>query len=429
VFTGLVAGAWPAWRASRADVSTVLHEGGRGGSGGVARQRIRSALVTAQVAGSLMLLIVTGLFVRNVQNVQKMDLGFQPERLLNVTMDPHEIGYGSTRTKEFYRQLEERAGALPGVESVAMAYSVPMGTYMDGSPVYVEGHPLPPGSQAPQMVFNRVTPTYFETMKTPILRGRAFTKADDEHAPSVAIVNETMAQKFWPNEDPVGKRFSAVAEAGPFIQVVGETGKGKYIFIGESPMPAYYVPMAQDSSSIRVLEIRSAGDPAALIPEVQQKIHDLAPDLPIFSAITMKQSLGGANGFFIFRRGAELGAMMGILGTILAVVGVYGVVSFAASQRTREIGIRMALGAGPKEILAMMIRQGLGLVLGGVAAGLAAAWLLTRGMGNLLVGVRASDPLTFISSTILLAGVAVLACWIPARRAAALDPLEALRYE
>jgi predicted permease len=300
---------------------------------------------------------------------------------------------------------------------------------MDGSPVYAEGHPLPPGSQAPQMVFNRVTPTYFETMKTPILRGRAFTKADDEHAPAVAIVNETMAQKFWPNEDPVGKRFSAVGEAGPFIQVVGETGKGKYIFIGESPMPAYYVPMAQDSSSIRVLEIRSAGDPAALIPEVQQKIHDLAPDLPIFSAITMKQSLGGANGFFIFRRGAELGAMMGILGTILAVVGVYGVVSFAASQRTREIGIRMALGAGPKEILAMMIRQGLGLVLGGVAAGLAAAWLLTRGMGNLLVGVSASDPLTFISSTILLAGVAVLACWIPARRAAGLDPLEALRYE
>jgi len=429
VFTGLVAGAWPAWRASRADVSTVLHEGGRGGSGGVARQRIRSVLVTAQVAGSLMLLIVTGLFVRNVQNVQKMDLGFQPEGLLNVTMDPHEIGYDSTRTKEFYRQLEERAGALPGVESVAMAYSVPMGTYMDGSPIYVEGHPLPPGSQAPQMVFNRVTPRYFETMKTPILRGRAFTKADDEHAPAVAIVNETMAQKFWPNEDPVGKRFSAVAEAGPFIQVVGETGKGKYIFIGESPMPAYYVPMAQDSSSIRVLEIRSAGDPAALIPEVQQKIHDLAPDLPIFSAVTMKQSLGGANGFFIFRRGAELGAMMGILGTILAVVGVYGVVSFAASQRTREIGIRMALGAGPKEILAMMIRQGLGLVLGGVAAGLAAAWLLTRGMGNLLVGVSASDPLTFISSTILLAGVAVLACWIPARRAAGLDPLEALRYE
>ncbi|HUJ82531.1 MAG TPA: FtsX-like permease family protein, partial [Candidatus Acidoferrales bacterium] len=162
---------------------------------------------------------------------------------------------------------------------------------------------------------------------------------------------------------------------------------------------------------------------------VQQKIHDLAPDLPIFSATTMKQSLGGANGFFIFRRGAQLGAMMGILGTILAVVGVYGVVSFAASQRTREIGIRMALGAGPKEILAMMIRQGLGLVLGGVAAGLAAAWLLTRGMGNLLVGVSASDPLTFISSTILLAGVAVLACWIPARRAAGLDPLEALRYE
>ena len=166
-----------------------------------------------------------------------------------------------------------------------------------------------------------------------------------------------------------------------------------------------------------------------LIPAVQKEIHDLAPDLPIFSATTMKDALGGANGFFIFRRGAELGAMMGILGTILAVVGVYGVVSFAASQRTREIGIRMALGAGRKEILGMMVKQGLGLVVGGVAFGLAAAWLLTRGMGNLLVGVSASDPVTFVGSTILLAVVALLACWIPARRAAALDPLDALRYE
>jgi predicted permease len=429
LFTGIVSGIWPAWRASRADVSKVLHDGGRGGSGGVARQRIRSVLVTAQVAGSLMLLIVTGLFVRNLQNVQGMELGFDPQGLVNVTMDPHEIGYDQTRTKDFYRQLEDRARALPGVESAAMAYSVPMGNYMDGNAIYVEGHPLPPGSQAPQMVFNRVTPTYFETMKTPILRGRAFTRADDENAQPVAIVNETMAKKFWPNEDPIGKRFSTKSDAGPFIQVVGETGKGKYIFIGESPMPAYYVPMAQDFSSIRVLELRSSGNPESLIPAVQQTIHNLAPDLPIFSALTMKDALGGANGFFIFRRGAELGAMMGILGTILAMVGVYGVVSFAASQRTREIGIRMALGAGRKEILAMIVKQGLGLVLSCVAFGLAAAWLLTRGMGNLLVGVSASDPATFIGSTVLLAGVALLACWIPARRAAALDPLEALRYE
>jgi predicted permease len=429
LFTSLVAGIWPAWRASRADVSKVLHDGGRAGSGGVARQRIRSVLVTAQVAGSLMLLIVTGLFVRNLQNVHGMELGFDPEGLVNVTMDPHEIGYDQTRTKEFYRQLEERARALPGAQSVAMAYSVPMGNYMDGNPIYVEGHPLPPGSQAPQMVFNRVTPTYFETMKTPILRGRAFTRSDDENAQAVAIVNETMAKKFWPNEDPIGKRFSTKGDAGPFIQVVGETGKGKYIFIGESPMPAYYVPIAQDFSSTRVLEVRSSGDPESMIPALQQEIHRLAPDLPIFNAETMKDSLGGANGFFIFRRGAELGAMMGILGTILAVVGVYGVVSFAASQRTREIGIRMALGAGRKEILVMIVKQGLGLVLSGVAFGLVAAWLLTRGMGNLLVGVSASDPVTFTGSTILLAAVALLACWIPARRAAALDPLDALRYE
>src|SRR5580704_774333 len=429
LFTGIVAGVWPAWRASRADVSTVLHDGGRSGSVGVKRQRVRSVLVVAQVAGSLMLLIVTGLFVRNLQNIRGMELGFDPQGLINVIMDPHEIGYDASRTKDFYRQLEERARALPGVESVAMAYSVPMGNYMDGDPVYIEGHPLAPGSQAPQMVFNRVTPTYFETMKTPILRGRAFTRSDDEKAQPVAIINETMAKKFWPNEDPIGKRFRTKSDAGPFIQVVGETGKGKYIFISESPMPAYYVPMAQNFSSIRVLEICSSGNPESLIPAVQQEIHNLAPDLPIFSAMTMTDSLGGANGFFIFRRGAELGAMMGILGTILAVVGVYGVVSFAASQRTREIGIRMALGAGHQEILGMIVRQGLGLVISGVAFGLGGAWVLTRGMANLLVGVSASDPLTFVGSTILLAIVALLACWIPARRAAALDPLDALRYE
>jgi len=312
---------------------------------------------------------------------------------------------------------------------VAMAYSVPMGNYMDGDPVYIEGHPLAPGSQAPQMVFNRVTPTYFETMKTPILRGRAFTRSDDEKAQPVAIINETMAKKFWPNEDPIGKRFRTKSDAGPFIQVVGETGKGKYIFISESPMPAYYVPMAQNFSSIRVLEIRSSGNPESLIPAVQQEIHNLAPDLPIFSAMTMTDSLGGANGFFIFRRGAELGAMMGILGTILAVVGVYGVVSFAASQRTREIGIRMALGAGHQEILGMIVRQGLGLVISGVAFGLGGAWVLTRGMANLLVGVSASDPLTFVGSTILLAIVALLASYGPAWKASRLEPMQALRDE
>ena len=429
VLTGMVAGAWPAMRASRADVSTVLHEGGRGGSGGRGRQRVRSVLVVAQMAGSVLLLIAAGLFVRSLQKAQQMNFGFDSDHVVLVATDPFEIGYDQTRTTNFYRELEARARALPGAESVATAYSVPMGIYQTGDRVYVEEHPLGPGVERPMLTYNRVDSNYFATMRTPILRGRAFTDADNEKSTPVAIINEEMAKKFWPGEDAIGKRFSIVADAGPFIQVVGITPTGKYIFIGESAMAYFYLPLAQSYSSLRVLTIRASGPEDQLLLGAQQIVHELSPNLPVFSAQTMTQSLSGANGFFIFRRGAILGMLMGVLGMVLSVVGVYGVVSYAATQRTREIGIRMALGAGSRDILEMVIGQGLGLVIAGVAIGLATAWVMTRPMGRMLIGVGAADPLTYISVGVFLAGVALLACWIPARRAAGLDPLEALRYE
>lgn len=427
--TGILVGVWPALRSAGTDASAVLHEGGRSDTAGVGRHRVRNALVVAQVAGSLMLLIVAGLFVRTLTRIQRANLGFDPDHLLNVLMDPHEIGYDTPRTKEFYRELEARVRALPGVESASLAFSVPMGNYNDGRGIQIEGHPLAPGQQPPVVLFNRVDTAYFKTLRVPFLRGRLFMESDNETAPSVAIVNQAMASEFWPNEDPIGKRFSMSGPNGPFIQVVGVAADGKYAFIGWDHKPYFYVPLAQNYSSLGALQIRSSVPPESLITQVQNEVRALDPNMPISSIKTMAQALEGANGFFIFRMGATLAGAMGVLGLTLAVVGVYGVVSFAASQRTNEIGIRLALGAERGDILRLVLRQGLGLVGAGVLAGLVAAWALTRAMANLLVGVSPTDPLTFTGATLLLIAIALWACYMPARRAMRVDPMLAIRHE
>jgi predicted permease len=390
---------------------------------------VRNVLVVAQVAGSLMLLIVAGLFVRSLTRIQRANLGFDPDHLLNVFLDTQEIGYDAPRTKGFYRELEARVRALPGVESASLAFSVPMGNYNDGRAVYIEGHPIAPGHQPPLVLFNRVDAPYFATLRVPFLRGRFFTESDNESAPPVAIVNQAMVSEFWPNEDPLGKRFSMSGPNGPFMQVVGVAGDGKYAFIGWDHKPYFYVPLAQSYSSVQTLQIRSTVPPESLIKQVQKEVRGLDPNMPISGMTTMNKSLEGANGFFIFRLGATLAGAMGLLGLTLAVVGVYGVVSFAANQRTHEIGIRLALGAERHDILRLVLRQGLGLVGAGVLAGLVVAWLLTRAMTNLLVGVSPTDPLTFTSAVLILAAIAIWACYMPARRAMRTDPMVALRYE
>ncbi len=236
LFTGIFVGLWPALRASGADLNSILQEGGRSDSAGAGRHRLRSALVVAQVAGSLMLLVIAGLFVRSLRNAETMYLGFDPEHVLNLTVDPHEIGYDQTRTKEFYRQLEARARALPGVQSVSLAYGVPMGSTNSANTgtVTIEGQTVAGGQQPPSLFYSGVDPTYFETMRVPLLRGRAFADSDNETAPSVAIVNQTMADKFWPHQDPLGKRFSLKPDTdlAKTVQIVGVAGNGKYLFVG-----------------------------------------------------------------------------------------------------------------------------------------------------------------------------------------------------
>ena len=429
VFTAISAGLSPALRATRADVNTVLHQGGRADAGGGARHKVRGDLMAAQVAGSLMLLIVAGLFVRSLRAVERMDIGFDPNQLLNVRLDPSIHNLNETQTKEFYRSLETTIRALPGVQSASLASAVPIAYMLGKESVYIEGQPVPPGQKGPDVMFNSVDPSYFETLRIRVLLGRAFTAADSETSPRVAIVNETMARHFWPGEDPVGKRFSPTSDTGPFVEIVGVAHDGKYRILAEDPQPYFYVPLTQRFTAQRTLQIRSAMPPESLAAVVQREIQALDANDPIEEIQTMKESLGGTLGYFIYRLGASLAAAMGLLGLLLAIVGVYGVVSYAATQRTQELGIRMALGASPRQILALLLKQGVQLIAGGLLFGLAGAWALTRAMTHMLVGVSPSDPLTYFSVAALLSFITLLACWIPVRRAMRVDPMVALRYE
>jgi predicted permease len=376
-----------------------------------------------------MLLIIAGLFVRSLQSVQRTYLGFEPDHLLNVILDPHEIGYDQTRTSTFYKELEDRARRLPGVQSAALAYSVPLGNYSESSSVTVEGRATAPGQQPPTISFNAVDPAYFTTMKIPLLRGRGFTDEDNDNSLHVAIINQTMAERFWPNQDPVGKRFSFDQTKGVLWQVVGVAQNGKYGLLGEDPQPYFYVPLAQQFVSMRVLQIRTSVEPESLALSVEQVVKQLDPGLPIFSSRTMDDSLAGANGFLLFRIAALLASCIGGMGLALATVGVYGVVAFAASQRTREIGIRIALGANRREVLKLLLRQGVWMVLAGAAVGILGSFAISGGIRNVLVGVSATDPLTFVSTTFLLVTIALYACFVPARRAMRVDPIVALRYQ
>lgn len=427
--TGIVMGFAPAWRVSRANLNSVLHQGSRGivASGG--SSRMRSALVIIQITGSLTLLVAAGLFVRSSQNAQHLYLGLDPNHILNLSMDTKSVGFDKPQTEHFYRELEDHVRALPGVQSVSLAYSVPMGYYGNSSPVYPEGQFIASKQAAPDIMFNNVDAAYFSTLRIPMVKGRMFTDQDNDKSPLVAIVNETMAAHFWPNQEPVGKRFSVQGPSGPFIQVIGVSKAGKYLVLFEDPTPYYYVPQAQNSTTLRMLQIRTAVAPESLIPEVKQQIFVLAPDLPVMSAQTMDQALDGGNGLFLFRLGARFTGALGLLGLVLAVVGVYGVISYIASQRTHEIGIRMALGANRRDVLKLMLKQGLYMVGAGIAVGVLFIIVAAHTISSLPLGVSAADPVTLVLVCCLLAFVGLVASMVPARRAMRIEPLTALKYE
>jgi len=431
LLSGIFIGLWPALRAST-QTQAGLRESGRGDSGTAGGHRLRRLLVVAQVAGSLMLLITSGLFLRSLQRVQRTNLGFDPDNVLNVMLNTREAGFDQARSDDFYRDLKDRVRAMPGVESASLACMVPMGNQptCQGGAGYVEGHPLARGEQPPQLSGASIDPDYFQTMRVSLVRGRAFTDFDTDKSPAVAIVNQAMANRLWPGQDAIGKRFSTKGPSGPFWEVVGVAEDGRYFFIVLTHQPFFYIPDAQNHAPLRVLHIRASGiAPEALIPTVREAVHTLAPDLPILDLKTMRRSLSGTNGYFFFRVGAFVAAVIGLLGLILAVVGVYGVASYAGSQRTREIGIRLALGASRGSVSRLVLRQGAASVLAGIIVGLLAALALTRLLRNMLVETSATDPLVFLSVTVLLAAVGLWACYVPARRAMSVDPIAALRCE
>ncbi|HEY4739748.1 MAG TPA: ABC transporter permease [Candidatus Acidoferrales bacterium] len=428
--SGLLAGVVPAFRATRIDLNDSLRESGRSLTGGAGHNRIRNILVVAQAAGSLVALIMAGLFLRSLQHAEKADLGFQPEHLMNLTIDVGELGYDEQRGANFYRELGSRVRALPSVQSASFAYAVPLGYYSVAlNPVWNESQRGLPVSQVPAVSLNKVGSDYFRTMGIEIVRGRAIDERDQSSTPLVAVVNELFAQQLWPGQDPIGHHFRRMSADGPDIEVVGVAKYSKYASIGEIPAPHFYVPLTQNYTALRVLQVRSLLPPASIVHEVEAQAHALDPNLPVFDVMPMAEALEGGNGFFFLRVAATFAGALGGLNLLLAVVGLYGVISYAVNQRLHEIGVRIALGAQRQKIFGMVIGQGLTLVMAGLAIGVAISAGLSRFLGSLLVDTGALDAFAFISASLLLVGVAAIACYVPARRAMRVDPMVALRYE
>ena len=428
LITGIVVGIVPAIRASRGNLNAVLHQTGRGVVG--ARARLRAALVVVQVGGSLILLIVAGLFTRSLQLAQKADLGFDPSHVVNVCMDPMEIGYSEAQIRGFYKELLTRVRQMPGVENAATASSTPMGYYGSGDSLLIDGYQPPPGQPLPSSQFELISGDYFATLNIPIISGRGFHDSDNESAPPVAIVNEAMAKKYWPNQDPIGRNFRMTMNSKQSIEIVGIVKNARYQRSTGPVSENFYLPLTQHTAlgTLQVLQVRTAGDPSAMIPGLEQATHSLAPDLPLFDVQTMTQGLYTLNGLMMYQLGAGLAAALGILGLILSVVGVYGIISYSVSQRTQEIGIRMALGAQPGSILGLVLRQGVIIVCAGLVLGVLCALASAKLVGKFLV-VSGTDPLTYFSVCGLLTLVALFACYVPARRSTRVNPIVALRHE
>jgi predicted permease len=430
VLAGAIVGIVPAMRMSRANLNLILREGGCGVTGG--SSRFRDGLVMLQVGSALTLLIIAGLFTRSLTQAAHSNFGFNPSHVLTLTIDPSEIGYNDQQSRDFYKSLQERTRVLPGVVSSTVTANVPMSNVNNGGydTVTIPGYQPPPGQPAAGAAENLITTEYFRTLQIPLLRGRSFTASDDENHLHVAIVSLAMAKKFWPNQDPIGKQFTMGSDPTHSMQIVGIAKDARYAGVTGAIPPLFYVPYFQhyQQNTLESLELRTAGDPAAMIPLVERTIREMAPTLPVFEVHTLRQGLYTTNGLLFFQFGAELAAVMGTLGLILAVVGVYGVLSYVVSQKTSEIAVRMALGAQHTDILRMVYRQGVRIVGIGLAVGLAASLAVAHLMRSFII-VSSTDPATYVGVSAVLVAVALLACTIPARRAASIDPMQALRSE
>ncbi|MBI3406353.1 MAG: ABC transporter permease [Acidobacteria bacterium] len=425
--TAVAFGLAPAWQATKTDLVTSLKEESGTTAGGASRRRLQSGLVIAQVALSLVLLIGAGLSVRSMRNAHNMNPGFNSAGIAMAEFHPRLRGYTNEQSMQFYRQMEERIRALPGVQNVAYASHLPLTFNINIESVAPEGKDVGRDRDWPDVDSATVGVNYFATMSVPILQGREFNEKDTPEAPRVVIVNETLTKRFWPGQDPIGKRVRFGEKDKDYYQVVGVARDGKYRTLGEDPLLFAYRAATQFPGSGSLLLVHTAGDTRAVLAQIRLESRQLDERMPVSGLETAEESLQTV--LLFPQAGAALFGLFGVLGLVLASLGLYGVIAYGVSQRTHEIGIRMALGAQRADVLKMIVTQGLRLVSFGVVVGLVGAWGFTRLITVMLYGVSATDAVTFGGVTITLLAVALVACLIPARRAAAIEPMQALRYQ
>jgi predicted permease len=444
LFTSIGFGLAPALQASSVNVNDTLKEGGRSQSEGVGRNRLRSLLVISEFALALVLLIGAGLMIRTFSALQAVDAGFNPHNVISMVVSVAGTKEADpARRAIFYRQLIERVRTVPGVQAAGGINHLPLAGDQWGLPFVVEGRPKPRPGESPRAVYRMVTPGYFAAMRLPILRGRDVAEADTVTAPDVVIINQRAASQYWPGEDPIAKRISFdgdKANPSEWVTVIGIAKDAKQNDWTAAPSPEIYLAAFQNHDflgdsgsevashvSYITLVARTSSDPAAAAPAMKEAAWSFDRNLAISEVLTMDGVVADATAQPRFEM--QLLTIFAAVALVLATVGIYGVISYSASRRIHEIGVRMSLGATRRDVLLLIVRQGMRLALVGSLTGIVGALLLSRLMRKLLYGVQPTDPATFVAVATGLAVVAIVACYIPARRAMRINPMAALRYE
>jgi predicted permease len=430
LLTGVVFGLAPALQTSKPDLVAALKDETMTVGRGARRLSLRNLLVVVPVALSLMVLISAGLCVRSLQKLLSIDAGFDPAKVMVMSLDLGLNGYKEAQGQQFYSEAVERVSTLRGVESVSLAAIVPLGGGGMRRSVQVEGYTLQPGERTLNFNMNIVGLKYFHTMGMPLAQGRDFGSQDREGAPKVVIINETVAHRFWPDESPVGRHLNFGGIGGrpdQLIEIIGVVKDSKYRSLTEEPTTSMFLPLAQNYRANMALHIRAVSEPKEMVAAVRREVQAMDANLPVYNIKTLAEQKSSS--LYTSRMVATLLTFFGLLALLLAAIGIYGVMAYSVNRRTREIGIRMALGAKQTDVLRLVMGEGLILVAAGLAVGLGVTFAVTRVISSLLYGVSATDTATFIVISLVLAGVALGACFVPARRATKVDPMVALRYE
>ncbi|HEY0098819.1 MAG TPA: FtsX-like permease family protein, partial [Pyrinomonadaceae bacterium] len=428
LLTGLVFGLAPALKASKLNLIEALKDRVQGAAEGLRRNRVRSLLVVSEIAISLIILIGASLLVKSFWRLQEVDAGFNPANLLTLQVSLPAAKYSEpAKQRAVFQEIFQRLESLPGAQAVGISNDFPLAGNMQTSQPYIEGRVTIPGQESLSGV-HAVSHNYFQAMGIPLLKGRAFTASDIESAQPVMIINKMMAQRLFANEDPLGKRVKFSDDPNvPWNEVVGVVGDVRHNGLDIEPQMETYLPYPQSPRTIMAIAVRSTSDPTAMTSAVRRAILEVDNAQPIYDIKTMEQRLSEA--VAPRRLSMALFSFFAAVALVLAIVGVYGVMSYSVNQRTHEFGIRMALGAQHTDVLKLVLRQGVILAIAGILIGVIAAYAVTRFMSGLLYGVSATDPLIFIAVSLVLMIIALLACYIPARRATKVDPIIALRYE